>query len=78
MRLLLADRNVVEVQVTYEDLFVMSNSLNDVCHAIDKRHFHSRVGVEFGFAQELHRQMRGLVGQVRPQANRTGFADPVE
>lgn len=56
MRLLQTDATAVTLELTHDEVRILSQALNEVCHgpeAIEDREFHTRIGAQRNEAKEL-------------------------
>ena len=65
MRLISTQEDVAVVVLTDLSLLVISNAIDDVCHALDKREVHSRTGVSIECMLNLHCEIRDLLDRIQ-------------
>ena len=53
MEVLREDRRAAEVRLTADELSIINNALNEVCHGVDLPDFASRIGVARPAAERL-------------------------
>jgi len=74
MRKLSSGQGRATVQLSSDDLLILSNSLNEVCHGIDVPEFTSRIGVSRERAEELFQEVRGVAEAVARETDEEWFA----
>ncbi len=53
------------VQLSEDDLLLINNALNEVCHALDIREFSTRMGADRAVAERLLTAVAALANQVQ-------------
>jgi hypothetical protein len=63
MQLLHAGRKHADIRLSRQELRLISNALNEVCHGIDVRQFDTRLGATIGEARALLDQIGAVIAQ---------------
>ena len=64
MQVQAVSHNGVLVQLSEDDLLLINNALNEVCHALDIREFTTRMDADHAAAERLLTAVGALVDQV--------------
>ena len=64
MQIQAVSHNGALVQLSEDDLLLINNALNEVCHALDIQEFATRMGAERAAAERLMTSIGALVDQV--------------
>jgi hypothetical protein len=64
MQVQAVSQNGTLVQLSEDDLLLINNALNEVCHALDIREFATRIGVDRAAADRLLTAISALANQV--------------
>lgn len=57
MRVTAREKNSLTVRLTRDELAILNNALNEVCHGIDIPEFSTRIGAEIDEAKALLKQL---------------------
>lgn len=53
--------HAVTVELSITDIMILSNALNEILNGLDLSEFQTRIGVEYGEAQNLLSQFKSLI-----------------
>jgi hypothetical protein len=61
MQVDIIDRGVARIRLSLEEIRIINNALNEVCHGIEVPEFQTRIGAERGAVEELLRQVEEIL-----------------
>ena len=70
MKAELVEANEALLRLNSDELRILNNALNEVCHGLDIVEFSTRMGAELKEVRELLRQIRELIDEMKSQRPR--------
>jgi hypothetical protein len=65
MQLLRAGREHADIRLSWDELRLVSNALNEVCHGFELPEFHTRLGSSLDVAKVLLDQIGAVIDQAQ-------------
>jgi len=65
MTLLKSTKTSADVQLSFEEVIVINNALNEICHGISLPEFQTRIGVSLKNVENLLGQFHIIINQMK-------------